>query len=236
MRTDSRAIREDAARRDEWGLVAAAREGDESAVRELIRRLNPRLFRIARGIVASDAEAEEVVQDAYLTAFTRLDDFRGEARFSTWITRIALNAARMRARRTRVGEEYDTVSEDDVGSRILAFPGQQPDRPEAALGRAQMRGMLEEAVAELSPDLRLPFLLREAEGMSILAIARDLSLNPVTVKTRLFRARRRLRTAIERRVRGGFDAVFPFDGARCAGMADRVVARLRAAGGNSPLR
>lgn len=210
-------------------LVAAARNSDEAAVRELIRRLNPRLFRIARGIVPSDAEAEEVVQETYLAAFTRLDSFRGEARFSTWITRIAMNTALMRARRHHPEEEYDTVAEDDT-TRILAFPGQTAERPEAALGRAQMRGLLEHAVAALPPDLRLPFLMRESEGMSILSIARDLSLNPVTVKTRLFRARRRLRSALEENVKGGFDAIFPFDGARCVGMADRVVSRLKSGG------
>jgi RNA polymerase sigma-70 factor (ECF subfamily) len=208
-------------------LVTSAKGGDEAAVRELIRRMNPRLFRIARGIVASDADAEEVVQETYLKAFTKLDSFRAEARFSTWITRIVINTARMHLRRVRPQEEYDTVTEDQKASdSILAFPGQQPNRPEAALGRAQVRAFLESAVAHLPPDLRLPFLMREAENMSILAIARDLSLNPITVKTRLFRARRRLRIALEERIQGGFDAIFPFDGARCADMADRVVAEL----------
>ena len=210
-------------------LVIAARHGSETAVRELVRQMNPRLFRIARGIVASDAEAEEVVQETYLKAFTRLDQFRAEARFSTWITRIAINTARMQIRSARPQEAYDTVAEDhNPTDSILAFPGQHPDRPDAALGRAQMRALLEDAVALLPPDLRLPFLMREAENMSILAIARALSLNPVTVKTRLFRARRRLRAAVETRIQGGFDAIFPFDGARCVGMADRVVAGLKA--------
>ena len=212
----------------EADLVTAARAGNESAIRELVRRMNPRLFRIARGIVASDAEAEDVVQETYLKAFTQLENFHAEARFSTWITRIAINAALMHIRRARPQEAYDTVAEDENStSSILAFPGQQPDRPEEALGRAQMRALLEECVASLPADLRLPFLLREAENMSILSIARDLSLNPVTVKTRLFRARRRLRSALEDRIQGGFDVIFPFDGARCAGMADQVVAALK---------
>ena len=208
-------------------LVAAARARDEAAVRELIRRINPRLFRVARGIVASDAEAEEVVQEAYLAAFTRLDTFRAEASFATWITRIALNAAMMRSRRTRPHEEYDTVTEADRSDdTVLPFPRSGTDQPDAALGQRQVRELLERAISELPPDLRVVFLLREAEGMSTLAIARDLSLNPVTVKTRLFRARLRLRKSIERRLRGGFDAIFPFGGARCSAMADRVVAAL----------
>ena len=213
----------------EADLVADARSGSEAAVRELIRRLNPRLFRVARGIVRSDAEAEEVVQETYLAAFTRLDQFGGASAFSTWITRIAINTALMRNRRARPEEDYDTVTEPDT-SQVLAFPGQRPELPDVALARAQIRSLLEQAVADLPTDLRLPFVLHHAESMSVLAIARDLSLNPITVKTRLFRARRSLRQALERRVHGGFEAIFPFDGARCRDMAERVVTGLQARG------
>lgn len=212
-------------------LVEAARRSDEAAVRELIRRLNPRLFRLARGIVESDAEAEEVVQEAYLTAFTRLAEFRGEARFSTWITRIALNAARMRRRAAHPHEEYDTVAEEDPQQAdILAFPQRSRETAEAALGREEVRVMLERAVAALPAHLRLVFLLREAEGRGIMEIARDLELNPITVKTRLFRARRQLRALLETRLQGGFLTVFPFAGSRCARLADRVTARLKQIG------
>ena len=215
----------------EEALIVLARDRNEAAVRELIRRLNPRLFRVARGLVGTDAEAEEVLQEAYLAAFSRLDQFRGEARFSTWITRIVLNAAGMHKRRSRPHEEYDTVAEDRAGERrVLAFPGAGLDEPEAALGRSQLRKVLEAVVSELPTELRLVFLLREAEGLSVTTIAQDLQLNPITVKTRLFRARRRLRASLEARLQGGFEAVFPFDGARCAGMAERVVVRLRAKG------
>lgn len=213
----------------DWQLVAAARARDEAAIRELVRRMNPRLFRIARGILPTDAEAEEAVQEAYLAAFTRLDSFRGEARFSTWITRITINAARMQVRRPRPEKDQETVTDDLASSAdVLAFPG--VETAEAGTGRHEVRALLEEALARLPPDLRLPFLLHEAEGQPILAIARDLGLNPITVRTRLFRARRRLRAALEARLRGGFETVFPFDGARCARMADRVVAALRGRG------
>ncbi|MSU91027.1 RNA polymerase sigma factor [Rhodobacteraceae bacterium 2CG4] len=211
----------------EADLVAAARRGDEAAIRELIRRLNPRLFRVARGIVASDAEAEEVVQDTYLAAFTRLDRFEGRARFSTWVTRIAINTARMHLRRARPAEDYDTVTEDR-NRRIVAFPGGPPETADCALGRAQVRALLETAIAGLPPELRLPFLLHEVEGMKLREIARALSVNPVTLRTRMFRARRQLRAALAEQVSGGFEAVFPFGGARCARMADRVIAALRA--------
>lgn len=225
-----RAIGRDA---DEAELIAAAlaRSGGraETAVRELIRRNNPRLFRVARGIVRSDAEAEEIVQETYLAAFGRLDSFQGGAAFSTWITRIAINNALMRQRRQHPEEEYDTVNERDDPS-VLPFPGRAPETAEAQLGRLQLRRLLEQAVGGLPPDLRLIFVLSETEGMTTREIARDLDLNPITVKTRLFRARRWLRADLQRRVKGGFDAIFPFDGARCSNMADRVVRALGAKG------
>ena len=211
----------------EEALVAGARSHDEQAARELIRRLNPRLFRIARGMVDSDAEAEDLVQEAYLAAFAHLDRFHGTASFSTWITRILMNAALMRRRAVRPHEPYDTVSEEPMSeARIIDFPraGQEP--AEITLARREVRSFLEDAVSELPADLRLVFLMHETEGMRILAIARDLGLNVVTVRTRLFRARRQLRRTLDARMKGGFEAVFPFDGARCRHMADRVIARL----------
>ncbi len=215
----------------EEALVALARERSEAAVRELVRRLNPRLFRVARGILDSDAEAEEVVQESYLSAFAHLSEFRGEAQFSTWITRIVLNGARMRRRRARPQVEYDTVARtvprpDD----LLSFPNGGIEGPESALGRSQLRGLLEAAIGGLPPELRLVFLLRESEGMNVASIAREIGLNPITVRTRLFRARRKLRVELSARLRGGFEAAFPFDGARCAGMADRIAADLKGQG------
>ncbi|MDR5902350.1 MULTISPECIES: RNA polymerase sigma factor [Halomonas] len=215
-------------------LVARARHGDEAAVRELVRRFNPRLFRVARGLLDSDAAAEEAVQEAYVAAFTRLDTFRGTARFSTWLTRIVINQARMQWRRRRPLEEYDTVDEGDTDDTVVVFPGIGPEALEAGLGRREFRALLEEALDELAPEFRLPFLMHEVEGMGVFAIARDLGINPATIKTRLFRARRKLRARLEAKMKGGFGEVFPFDGARCAGMAGRVVERLVAAGQINP--
>lgn len=205
-------------------LVAGARDGDPAAIRELIRRLNPRLFRVARGIVETDAEAEEVVQEAYLAAFTKLEGFRGEARFSTWITRIALNAAAMRRRAARPHESYDTVTEiDRQQTSVVPFPATEIERPEAAMARREVRDMLEAAIATLPAPLRVVFLMYESEGMDIRSIARDLRLNPITVKTRLFRARRRLRALMEKEMAGGFSSVFPFDGKRCHALTERTM-------------
>jgi len=206
-------------------LVVAIRNGDETAVRELVRQLNPRLFRVARGIVNSDAEAEDVVQKAYILAFTHLDQFREEATFSTWITRITINAARMHVRSERQHDVYDTVSE-------LNHPDQasMPDpfeSPEESAVRRQAAQLLHDAVAKLPDPLRLVFMLREVEDMDIQEIAHDLQLHPITVKTRLFRARRKLRSLLEASVHGSVHDLFPFDGARCALMAERVIEGLQ---------
>lgn len=213
----------------EADLVLAARDGNEAAVRELIRRLNPRLFRVARGIVASDVDAEDVVQSTYLAAFAKLEGFRAQASFTTWATRIAINTAKMHLRRERYNEVYDTVTEHNT-SQILAFPVQGSQPAETSVARAEIRSLVEKAVADLPPDLRLTFILRETEGLSTAATAQQLQINTITVKTRLFRARLLLRASLEQKVRGGFEDIFPFDGRRCTDMADRVVATLKAKG------
>lgn len=212
-------------------LVDAARQRSEIAVRELIRRLNPRLFRVARGILESDAEAEDAVQEAYLSAFAHLREFREDAQFSTWITRITINAARMRLRGSKLTESYDrALGVHQSDAIVLTFPGSNTESAEMALGRREIRTMLEAVVAELPSDLRLVFLMREAQGLSILEIARDLSLNPITVKTRLFRARSRLRASLEKQLKGGFETVFPFDGAKCSRMTHSVIELIKKAG------
>jgi len=206
-------------------LVEAARNGDEHAVRQLVQKLNPRLFRVARGIVRSDAEAEDVVQKTYLLAFTHLHQYRHDAAFSTWVTRIAINAARMHMRSERVHESYDTLTDTPATGQALA--ADPFESPEDGAGRQEAGRLLHDAVSLLPEPLRLVFLLREVEDMDVQQIAHDLQMHPITVKTRLFRARRMLRQLLEARVQGSFHELFPFDGARCASMADRVIEGLR---------
>ena len=218
-------------RRDALGdeeLVSLARHRDEDAVRVLVRRYNQRLFRIARGIVRDETEAEDIVQATYVRAFTQLDRFRGEAAFSTWLTRIALNEAYGRLRRKRQMVELSEVDRPAQGGQVIMFPTTpRPTDPEAAVGREQVRHLLEGALDRLPEPFRTVFILRELEGLSIEETASLLAVKPDTVKTRLFRARRLMRTEIEKSVSANFAELFPFAGNRCAGMADRVVARLR---------
>jgi RNA polymerase sigma-70 factor, ECF subfamily len=214
---------------DDAALVELARRHDEAAVRTLVRRHNRRLFRVARSVLRDDAEAEDVVQATYVRAFTRLEGFRGEAALGTWLTRIALNEAlgRLRQRRPRA----DLAALDAAaagGGSVIVFPmSPAPAGPESEAGRAQVRQVLERAVDALPEPFRLVFVMREIEGLSTEETATLLAIRPETVKTRLHRARRLLRRAIERMLSAGFGEIFPFDGARCVKMADRVVERLR---------
>jgi RNA polymerase sigma-70 factor, ECF subfamily len=211
-------------------LVDLARAGDETAVRLIVRRHNQQLFRTARSILRNDAEAEDVVQATYVSAFTGLAAFRNESQLATWLTRIALNEAlgRLRkARRTVDLEELDMPSRSR-DANLIHFPASisAPD-PEAEASRNQARRLLEKAVDSLPLTFRPVFILRDVQGMNIEETAALLDLKPETVKTRLFRARKLMREAIEKELSGAFAALFPFDGARCADMADRVVVALK---------
>ncbi|HEV7274908.1 MAG TPA: RNA polymerase sigma factor [Devosiaceae bacterium] len=211
-------------------LVALARQGREAAVRLLIQRYNQQLFRTARGVVRDDAEAEDVVQEAYFLAFTKLDGFRGEASFSTWITRIALNLAYGRLRRRRPFVELSQVEAEGGtdGAQIVMFPTTPvATDPEKETGREQVRRFLEQAVDQIPEPFRMVFILRDIQGMSVEEAAALLSLNPKTVNTRLFRARKCIRLKLEKALSPQFTEIFPFDGARCAHMADQVIGRLQ---------
>jgi RNA polymerase sigma-70 factor (ECF subfamily) len=212
-------------------LVPHARRGDELAIRTIIRRYNQRLYRSARAIVRNDAEAEDVVQATYVHAFTHLAAFRGESQLSTWLTRIAINEAlgRLRGRRQTTGLEGIDMRTNHEHGEVLQFPSPLAD-PETELSRVQTRHLLENAVDELPDAFRAIFVLRDIEGMSTEEAASHLGIRPETAKTRLHRARKMMRLAIEKRLAGTFSSLFPFDGARCVGMADRVVASLRAKG------
>lgn len=214
---------------DDSDLVAAARSGERDAFRTIMQRHNQSLFRVARGLLSDDAEAEDVVQETYMRAFAALDGFRGEARLLTWLTRIALNEARERLRRRRRQPlPLDTVDQSQAsGAEVVGFPGGQPmENPEAEAARAQIRMLLERAVDDLDPRFRLVFILRDVQGCSVDETAALLSLRPETVRTRLHRARAQLRAVLHERLQSSIQGTFPFLGRRCEKITAAVLARL----------
>jgi RNA polymerase sigma-70 factor (ECF subfamily) len=210
-------------------LVACVRNGDRDAFGAIMRRCNQRLFRVARAVVGSDDEAEDVLQESYLRAFARIGEFRGDAALLTWLTAIVLNEARGRLRKRR--NLVDVNLMDQMDTHIIPFPGQPASsNPEGDAGRDQVRQLLEKAIDTLPHDFRIVFMLREVEGCDVEETARQLGLNPQTVKSRLFRARLALRRDMEKRIAGGIDGIFPFLGARCEDLTERVLARLERGG------
>lgn len=211
----------------EADLVGLARAGDREAFRAIMTRCNQRLFRVARAVVRDESEAEDVLQEAYTHAFAAIADFRGEAGIATWLTRIVLNEAHGRLRRRRPTVELDQIEAAQGAGQVLAFPGaSRSENPEADAARAQIRRLLERAVDDLPEPFRLVFILREVEELNVEETARHLGLQVETVKTRLHRARRRLREALDAQLADVMVGAYPFLGARCARITEQVLDRM----------
>jgi RNA polymerase sigma-70 factor (ECF subfamily) len=223
-----RTKRRDVSHDPDSDLVALVLAGDGPAFAAIMTRYNQRLFRVARGVVRDEAEAEDVLQEAYVRAFAALPDFRGEAGLGTWLTRIVLNEALGRMRRRRPTEQLDVLDQDvQTGdSRVVMFPGVNAPNPEAAAARSEVRRLLERAIDDLPEAFRLVFVMRDIEEMSIDETAANLAIRPETVKTRLHRARRLLRKNLDDKLSTVLRDTFPFQGARCARITQAVMARL----------
>jgi RNA polymerase sigma-70 factor, ECF subfamily len=218
------------ATRTEDDLVARARERDEFAIRALIQRHNQRLYRIARGILRDDAEAEDALQEGYLRAFSHLNDFAGNSAIGTWLCRIVMNEALGRLRQRRPTVEWNSMEEAGMPSaEIVRFSTarSRPD-PERAAAQRQIRGLLEAAIDRLPEDFRIVLIARVVEEMSVQETASLLGIRPETVKTRLHRARLAMRRTIEAQIGPMATDVFPFEDPRCRRTADTVIAKLAA--------
>jgi len=215
-----------AAAEDDASLVRRAAAGDAAAVRTIIRTHNQRLYRLVRAVVRSNADAEDVLQEAYLSAFARLDTFQGEASLSTWLSRIALNAALMRLRaQKRVKRAAPTLTAAEA--EIIPFPLSSPTAdPERAMAQRQLLHLVEEATDALPETFRLVFVARVIEGLSVEETACLLDLPAATVKTRLHRARKLIRSRLEAQIGPVLIDAFPFAGARCERLTEAVIARL----------
>jgi RNA polymerase sigma-70 factor, ECF subfamily len=213
---------------EEAELIERARRGQASAVRLIIRQHNQRLYRIARSIVRDDSEAEDVLQEAYARAFTNLASFRGEARLGTWLARIVMNEALGRLRGRRPTVELDVIDDNPaLEGQIIPFPNANPGLdPETAVAQRELRALLERAIDELPEPFRIVLVARLIEGMSIEETAELVGIVPETVKTRLHRARRLLKDAMEKHIGPALGDAFPFAGRRCERLTEKVLARL----------
>lgn len=198
-------------------LVDQVKAGAKAPFAVLIRRYNQRLYRVARSITNDPDEAEDVVQEALLSAYQHLAGFEGRAQFSTWLTQIAINAALARVRKRK-----RLVLVDEPSRRE---PSGDPG-PAAEVARRELAVHLESAIALLEPHYRLVYVLREIEELSTAETAALTSLSPEAVRVRLHRARAVLRETLLSRFGVAATDVFEFAGARCDRMVGRVFAAL----------
>lgn len=210
----------------ELAHYASCRE--EMAVRIITERNNQRMFRAAWSVVRNHADAEDVVQDAYLKAFSSIGNFAGQSSLATWLTRIVINTAldRQRAANRRREEllEQDVAMLDQYKKRHAYQDGRSP---EAELLRSELSGLLKVAISKLSDEFRPVFVLRDIEGMSVRETADALGINEATVKTRLLRARRKLRIVLEPEFKSVAEETLPFAGADCQAMTKHVLVALK---------
>jgi RNA polymerase sigma factor (sigma-70 family) len=222
------AVQSELASLDELSIARRVASGDRVAFEFLMRRHNRRLFRLARASLRNDAEAKDALQDAYLSAYHSLGQFRGDATLSTWLSRLVLNECNSRRRRSSRREsivsivsanhhmaEYSKVSE----------PGQSPHDLAA---RAQLRGVLEQNVEALPESFRVVFVLRTIEEMSVEEVAAALEISPETVRSRHFRAKGLLRESLAREIDMAQSDVFEFGGRHCDAIVAYVLERLTA--------
>lgn len=199
-------------------IVRRILSGEQPLFEVIMRRYNQRLYRTARAVLRDEAEAEDVMQDAYVRAYSHLRDFRGEtASFGGWLTRIAVNEALARLRRRKRTESFDDNESSEDG--MTATSERSPER-QASDG--ELRGAIEHAIDKLPESFRTVFVLRHVEELTTLETAECLGIPEDTVKTRLHRARGLLRRSLSSRIDQASRGAFVFERPRC----DRVIARV----------
>jgi RNA polymerase sigma-70 factor (ECF subfamily) len=191
-------------RDDEHLLVAAAKAGDNTAFEELVVRYEGKIFGLTMSITGNRADAEDATQEAFLKSYTHLSTFQGDSRFYTWLVRIAANEAQMRLRKRRPGEfsidEPIAAGDEDLMPRDLE---EWRPNPEQYYVQAEIEQIINEAIEKLDADFRVVFLLRDVEEMSTEETADALGMSIPAVKSRLLRARLKLRQKLNRHFRLG---------------------------------
>jgi RNA polymerase sigma-70 factor (ECF subfamily) len=206
-------------------------EGDQQAFVLLMRRHNQKLFRTARSILRDDAEAEDALQDAYLQAYRAIGQFRGDAKLSTWLTRIVVNESIARSRKSSRRADVTPLFPGDEPDNLTAQAPMDPDHinsPEHGAMRAQTRALLEQALDALPEVFRVVFMLRAVEEMNGEEVAACLGIPEATVRSRFFRARGMLRATLSSQFDLALVDAFSFDGARCDRIVAAVVKRIQA--------
>lgn len=205
-------------------LLTQVRNGNIDAYEGIMRRHNQRLFRLARSIVKDDDEAMDIVQEAFIIAFNRMDELSEPRAFVTWVARIAKNESLMRLRRNR---RYIQMEDDQLESVVNQSESHgQDSRPDHDLANSQLRRLLEDWIDELPDEFRTVFVLRSIEGCDTRTTAAILEIQEATVKTRLHRARNMMKNSVQNYCDIAGTSVHEFAGHRCDAVVRNVMDRL----------
>ena len=216
-----------AAAPDDLELAHRALARESGAFRAIMKAHNQRLYRLARGFVRDNGEAEDIVQESYVRAFTHLDGFRGDSSLATWLSRIVINEALGRLRKTRRAGQFVATDDPRRQAEIIAFPlNASTEDPERTMAQRQILQLVEKATDSLPDAYRTVFVARVIEGMSIEETASLLGLRPETVKTRLHRASSLVRKELDAQIGPVLFDAFPFAGRRCERLTTAVMKRL----------
>lgn len=207
-------------------LVIYTQQGHQEAFRYIVQQCNQRLFRVAISVLNNDHDAQDALQNAYLNAYQKIHTFKGDALFTTWITRIVLNECYQLLRKQKPNVE---LSAAEIPSQVIPFPNRSNAMtdPIAHTSNAEMRHLLERTISTLPPKYRTVLMLRDIEQFSTAETAQLLDLTVETVKTQLHRARQQLKEKLSQHMNDSLEDTFLFLGDRCAQLTESVMQKIQ---------
>lgn len=209
-------------------LIENVRQGNTNAYGSIMRRYNQRMYRVARSIVKNDADALDIVQEAHIKAYTKINDYRGDSQFSTWLAAITRNEALMHLRKSKREVPMPETKTDVLDiSKSLEKPFSSPPSPESCLENKELKALINDNVDLLPTNFRSVFVLRAIEQLSVKETAEILDIKPETVKTRLFRAKRLLRSQIQATLEQAGMHVYEVGGMHCDAVVSNVLLRIQ---------
>jgi RNA polymerase sigma-70 factor (ECF subfamily) len=204
-------------------IIVLVKAGQYQYYETIMRRYNQRLYRVARGMNMIDADCDDLIQQTFINAFEKLDQFKGDSKFSTWLTRILINQCLMDKRRKKLIITEDILENPEIMERAF---NQTNNSPENGMIQEELKKILEEAIAYLPEDFRTVYLMREVEEMSVKETADCLGISQSNVKVRLFRAKANLKNYLERYLKPA--EIFEFENARCDSVVQTVTKYIEA--------
>jgi RNA polymerase sigma factor (sigma-70 family) len=211
---------------DDLSLAKRIARGDRTAFEMLMRRYNKRLYRLARACLHNEADAKDALQDAYLSAYRSIAQFRGEAALSTWLSRLVINECGARRRRSARRDNIIPIDSLDSNMYVASNVTDDSNAPESTLARTQVCEILESKVSALPDILRIVFVMRSVEELSVQETAESLGVPQETVRTRHFRAKALLRESLEREVDSAEREIYGFGGSHCDALVASVLALI----------